>query len=221
MSSTPRSTTTKLRNDESAENAATVSEAQEGLEAVNEAIDILDKFYKTSAKAEVEFLQTHASATRTKGPADDLPDAGFGGAYKASQGASTGVLGMMDVIKSDFERTIKETEKDEKAAAAEFLAFDTETKSSIAQKTTAKNAMDAEKVETEGTIAEDKESLTEEQSLLDKAIQEIMELQPACVDTGMSYEDRVAKREQEIESLKEALCILEKEGPEKEETMTC
>merc|ERR1719281_928376 len=77
---------------------------------------------------------------------------------------------MMDVIKSDFERTIKETEKDEKAAAAEFLAFDTESKSSIAQKTTAKNAMDAEKVETEGTIAEDKESLVEEQSLLDKAI---------------------------------------------------
>merc|ERR1719473_1531631 len=214
---TSLSTTTKLRNDESAENAATVSEAQEGLEAVNEAIDILDKFYKTSAKAEVEFLQTHASATRTKGPADDLPDAGFGGAYKASQGASTGVLGMMDVIKSDFERTIKETEKDEKAAAAEFLAFDTESKSSIAQKTTAKNAMDAEKVETEGTIAEDKTSLTEEQSLLDKAIQEIMELQPACVDTGMSYEERVAKREQEIESLKEALCTLDKEGPEQTE----
>merc|ERR1719235_367077 len=83
--------TTKTREDESAENAATVQEAQEGLEAVNEAIDILDKFYKTSAKADVEFLQTHANATRTKDPADDLPDAGFAGAYKASQGASTGV----------------------------------------------------------------------------------------------------------------------------------
>jgi len=208
------STTTKMRNDESAENAATVSEAQEGLEAVEEAIDILDKFYKTSAKAEIEFLQTHAN---TKGVADDLPDTGFGGAYKASQGASTGVLGMMDVIKSDFERTIKETEKDEKHAAAEFLAFDTETKSSISQKTTAKNAMDSEKVETEGSIAEDKESLTQEQSLLDKSIQEIQELQPACVDTGMSYEERVAKREQEIESLKEALCTLDKEGPEQTE----
>merc|ERR1719473_1711768 len=212
---TSLSTTTKIRNDESAFNAATVSEAQEGLEAVNEAIDILDKFYKTSAKAEIEFLQTHAKTA--KGVADDVPDAGFGGAYKASQGASTGVLGMMDVIKSDFERTIKETEKEEKAAAAEFLAFDTETKSSISQKTVAKNAMDSEKVETEGSIAEDKESLTQEQSLLDKSIQEIQELQPACVDTGMSYEERVAKREQEIESLKEALCTLDKEGPEQTE----
>ena len=29
------------------------------------------------------------------------------------------------------------------------------------------------------------------------------ELQPACVDTGMSYEERVAKREQEMEALKD------------------
>merc|ERR1719321_448197 len=174
------------------------------------AIDILSKFYKTAAKDTVELFQEG-------GVADDLPDTGFGGANTGSQGAATGILGMMDVIKSDFERTIATTEKAEKSAAAEFLAFETETKSSIAQKTTANNAKDSEKIDAEGSIAEDKASLTEEQALLDKAIQEIMELQPACVDTGMSYEERVAKREQEIESLKEALCTLDKEGPEQTE----
>merc|ERR1719171_843754 len=206
--------TTKMRNDESAENAATVKEAEEGKAAVEEAIDILDKFYKTSAKATIELVETRGE---TRGVADDLPDTGFGGAYKASQGASTGIIGMMDVIKSDFERTISSTQKDEKEAAAEFLAFETESKSSISQKTVAKNANEAEKVETENSIAEDKESLGEEQALLDKSIQQIMELQPACVDTGMSYEERAAKREQEIESLKEALCTLDKEGPEQTE----
>lgn len=59
--------TTKSREDESAENAATVTEAKEGLEAVNEAIDILDKFYKTAAKATV--------LLETKGVVDDLPEA--------------------------------------------------------------------------------------------------------------------------------------------------
>merc|ERR1719454_2800725 len=121
---------------------------------------------------------------------------------------------MMDVIKSDFERTIKVTEKEEKENADEFMKLETETKSSISSKTIEQQTLDGEKIETESLIAEDKASLEEEQSLLDKSIQEIMELQPACVETGMSYEERVAKREQEIESLKEALCTLDKEGPE-------
>jgi len=202
--------TTKERNDESAENAATVSEAQEGQAAVEQAIGVLEKFYKTAAKAEV-FVQTSSKQV------PDMPDAGFSGANKGSQSASTGILGMLDVIKSDFVRTIKETEKAEKAAAKEFMEFETTTKVSLGTKKVSKSAKEGELTETESSIDEDNTSLTEEQSLLDKAVQEIIELQPACVDTGMSYEERVAKREQEIEALKEALCTLDKEGPEQTE----
>merc|ERR1719333_2021944 len=50
---------TKERSDESAENSATISEAEEGKEAVEQAIDVLSKFYKTAAKAEV-FTQVSA-----------------------------------------------------------------------------------------------------------------------------------------------------------------
>merc|ERR1719428_2192913 len=89
------SKTTKERNDESAENAATVSEAQEGQAAVEQAIGVLEKFYKTAAKAEV-FVQVSSKQV------PDMPDAGFSGANKGSQSASTGILGMLDVIKSDF-----------------------------------------------------------------------------------------------------------------------
>merc|ERR1719169_421339 len=204
------SKTTKERNDESAENAATVSEAQEGQAAVEQAIGVLEKFYKTAAKAEV-FVQVSDKQV------PDMPDAGFSGANKGSQSASTGILGMLDVIKSDFVRTIKETEKAEKAAAKEFMEFETTTKVSLGTKKVSKSAKEGELTEVEASIDEDSTSLTEEQSLLDKAIQEIVELQPACVDTGMSYEERVAKREQEIEALKEALCTLDKEGPEQTE----
>merc|ERR1719395_245368 len=94
------------------------------------AIDILTKFYKTAAKAEVSMVQ---------GPADDAPNAGFKAfeAYKGAQGAATGILGMMDVIKSDFERTIKVIEEEEAKAQAEFDAFMTETGKSLAEKNTA------------------------------------------------------------------------------------
>merc|ERR1719460_3191063 len=67
----------KARKEESAENDNTVKEAKAGLDAVKMAIDILDKFYKTSAKASVDL-------SLAQGPLDDAPDAGFdnGEAYK-------------------------------------------------------------------------------------------------------------------------------------------
>merc|ERR1719359_2511307 len=103
---------TKARKDEAAENEATVTEAKEGKEAIEEAIDVLSKFYKTAEKAAAaSFVQRKAS-----GVDEDAPDAGFDEKNKGGQSASTGILGMMDVIKSDFERTISETEKQEKEA---------------------------------------------------------------------------------------------------------
>merc|ERR550537_838672 len=62
---------TKERADESAENAAVVKEAQEGKEAIEEAITVLDDFYKTQAGA--SFAQK-----KVKQPID-MPDAGFEG----------------------------------------------------------------------------------------------------------------------------------------------
>jgi len=52
------------------------------------------------------------------------------------------------------------------------------------------------------------------QKMLDDALKELEDLKPACVDTGMSYADRVAKREEEIDALKKAMCELDGEGVE-------
>merc|ERR1719272_635777 len=196
---------TKLRADEHTENEATVKEAEEGQEAVSMAIDILSKFYKTAAKAEV----------LAQGPFDDAPDAGFEGgeAYKGAGAESGGILGMLDVILSDFKRTISETNKAETAAQQEFLEFERASKISLAQKNVARDAKAEQLNKTLDQIAEDQASLESNQELLNKAITELIELHSACVDTGMSYADRVAMREQEIEALKKALCILDEMGP--------
>merc|ERR1719331_2277014 len=81
----------KNRKEEKAENANTVSEAKAGLDAVKMAIDILDKFYKTSAKAKVDL-------SLAQGPLDDAPDAGFdnGEAYKGAGAEAGGIIGMME-----------------------------------------------------------------------------------------------------------------------------
>ena len=119
---------------------------------------------------------------------------------------------MLEVIRGDFVRTIKETEKAEKAAETEFIEFERTTKVSISTKETTKTTNESEKAATVTEISDAMADLREEQELLDKALQELEELRPACIDTGMSYEERVARREQEIEALNEALCILDNEG---------
>jgi len=195
---------TKLRKEEKAENEATVEEAKAGLEAVEEAIDILDKFYKTASKEEVELEFVQGS-----GPADDAPDAGFdsGEAYTGNSGGGGGVLGMMDVIKSDFERTIKVTETAEEDADDEYRNFMTETGKSLAEKEVATEEKTKQKDNAEERYGECQDTMISETDKLKTAISELLELQPTCIDTGMSYADRVAAREDEIEALKKALCI--------------
>merc|ERR1719223_2293703 len=115
----------------------------------------------------------------------------------------------MDVIKSDFERTISESEKAQKKAATDHRNFMTETGKSLAEKTMAEEQKDDQHANTVEELDSAGESLAAEAAILSTSIQELIELKPTCIDTGMSYEERVARREDEIESLKKALCIFE------------
>lgn len=205
-----RQQATEDREAEKAENEATVTEAKVGLAAVSEAIDILFKFYATSKKGTVE-LQ--------KGPAEDAPDAGFENfeAYKGKQGEAEGIMGMLEVIKSDFERTVTETEKAEAAAQKDYMEYMTESGKSLAQKEESQTELTRQKDDAESKFNEAQEDLNSQTEILQGALQELLELKPACVDTGMSYADRVANREDEIQALHKALCILEayeKYGPD-------
>merc|ERR1719181_551570 len=124
---------------------------------------------------------------------------------------------MLDVIKSDFERTISGTEKAEAEAEKDHDKFMTESGVSLAEKEMAEEQKTKYKDDTVAKLESADAEFASQADLRDTAIKELIELQPACVDTGMSYEERVARREQEIESLKKALCILEsfaKYGPD-------
>jgi len=196
---------TKIREDEKKENEETVSEAKEGLEAVESAITILKEFYDGAAKEKVE------SSLLEKGPGDDAPDAGFKGgeAYTGAQDGATGVLGMLDVIKSDFDRTIAETEKAEAKAEEDHQTFMAETDTSIAEKSSAEEQKNTQLSDTEAALEEADGTLKSESEALTNAVKELLELKPTCIDTGMSYDERVARREDELVALKKGLCILE------------
>jgi len=203
---------TKIRGEEKSENEATVKEAEEGETAIDLAIDIVAKFYKTSKKATVDLSYVQQ-------PADDAPDAGFnnGEAYTGAQGEAGGILGMMDVMKSDFARTIAETEAAERAAVDEFLSFKTENRKSHAEKDSQHSLKDEMLSETKTKLSDATDDLGNQNTILLDKIEELLKLKPVCVDTGMSYADRVARRREEIDALENALCILkayEEFGPD-------
>mmetsp|Transcript_54179 Transcript_54179/g.117043 ORF Transcript_54179/g.117043 Transcript_54179/m.117043 type:complete len:684 (+) Transcript_54179:79-2130(+) len=192
---------TAARKQEKAENLETVKKAAEGSKAVAEAITILQAFYKTAAKAKV-FLEAS--------PVDEeAPDSGLEGAYKGKQESSVGIIGILEVIQSDFDRTVQKTKAAEKEAVADFVEFDRASKVSIKEKSTQieLNKQDLENIAV--AIKRTIEDMQNAQDLLDKALQTIEDLKPMCIDTGMSYKERVGKREEEIAALKRALCILD------------
>jgi len=202
---------TATREEEKAEHEETVAESKEGVEAITQAIDILDHFYAEAAQATME----EAGEGETKlvqQPEDEAPDAGFEGAYTGSSSASTGVLGMLDVIKSDFERTVTETEAAEEQAKRDFVEFERATKMSITTKETGLEHTTHELTECESELSTAEEDVRTQQEALDNSVRTWEELLPGCVaDPGMSYEERVERRNSEVAALKDAYCILNNE----------
>merc|ERR1719450_1862883 len=65
------------------------------------------------------------------------------------------------------------------------------------------------KLQCESDLQTAQEELAAAQEELDAAIAYYNKLKPTCVDSGITYEERVKQREEEIQSLKEALAMLE------------
>merc|ERR1719410_3286899 len=164
----------------------TLKTAEEGLTAVGEAITILKVFYKQAAKARV-FLQAS--------PVDEDTTDPFVGAYQGKQEKSKGIIGMLEVIKADFDRTFRMTKAAEKKAHEEFVEFDRAQRADISGKETKKTLDEQALMTTRNNLAQKMDDLRDTQKLLDDALQVIEGLKPTCIDSGMSYQERVAKRQ--------------------------
>merc|ERR1719321_1540483 len=195
---------TELRKKEREENEKTLEDSEAGLEAVKNAIEVLKKFYDN---AFVQF--TPAGADRSGKTVSDLAPDTFSGEYSGNQDAAKGIFGLLEVIQSDFERTIETVTKEEEDAQAEFEAYEKETNDSIEEKGKSKKDKETEKEDTEADLVGFKEDLKTGESNLADAKEELEKLKPLCVDTGMSWKERRARQKQEIEALKQAMAILE------------
>merc|ERR1719515_160675 len=181
---------TELREKEKAENEIAIKDAKAAQEAVKMALEILHEFYSSQ------------SALLQQVPAMEP--------YKGMQDLKGGVIGMLEVILSDFERLEAETTADEKTAAAAYDKFmsDSEIEKKAKHNREVQLKLDKDQAEFE------KDELTEDLALvqaeLDKANEYFAYLKPTCLEVHVSYEERAAKRQEEIAALKEAYAILSK-----------
>jgi hypothetical protein len=193
---------TKLRTEEKATNAKTVADAKVAQEAVERATQVLKDFY---AKAEGgSFLQDAAGLAQAMKAAEKVP-------YKGMQASSGGIIGMLEVVLSDFARLETETLAAEDQAQTAYEKFMAESNQDVAVKETTRTHKEEKKTQTDDLIVNLKKELDLTQGELDAALAYYEKLKPGCVDLTLSYEERVKARDEEIQSLKEALVILQQQ----------
>merc|ERR550537_808605 len=185
---------TELRNTEKAKNTETIADAKEAQTAVAQALTVLKDFYAKAATA-TSFVQKEDPTI-------------FESEYKGMQNSKGGVVGMLEVIESDFARLEADTKSAEASAQKEYDEFMDDSSSDKAKKATDIEHKTAKKQDESQALQTAQEDLAGTQEELDAALQYFDKLKPSCVDAGVSYEDRVARRKEEIASLQEALEIL-------------
>jgi len=179
----------------------TIEDAKVAQTAVQQATAVLKDFYAKSAEAT-------ALAQTAQSPTEDAPET-FDKPYRGLGSESGGVLAFMEVILTDFARLESDTASSEAAEQDEYERFIFESKKDRALKENELGHKSAKKSDSEDAVAKTEEELKLTQDQLDKAVAYYEKLKPTCVDSGITYEQRVKRREEEMQSLQEALKILQ------------
>jgi len=176
------SSATKLRAEEHATYVKASSDFKQAAAAVEEAIHVLKEFYASSS-----FLQVKGKA--------------------ASDNAS--IISILENSGAEFTKMYMEVETTETGAVAAYEKLMDESKVTKAAKVAEVGAAESEIKSLEVAIQNGGEDLKMVTKELDAVMSYIAKLKPQCEVKVMTYEEKKAKREAEIEGLKEALSILE------------
>jgi chromosome segregation ATPase len=177
-----------VRKEESAVYVKSKADLEQGLNAVRMALKILRDYYGSSSS-----LMQQPAAPET---------------HEASAGAGTGVIGMLEVVASDFGKSLATTEMNEEAAATAYQKLSMENKLSktmkeqdVKYKTKAAAGLDK-------AASELSSDLDSAQNELDAVLEYTKNIRAMCEVKPESYEERKGRRDAELAGLKEALEIL-------------
>jgi len=172
----------KIRAEEKAAHATNSAEMEKGLNGIKLALKVLNEYYAKADKA-----------------------------HSSGDGASTGIIGLLEVCESDFSKALTEMNAAEQTAIA---AYEQESKENEIEKTTKNQDVKYKTKESTGLdksnaeLGSDKGNVETELSAVNEYLGKIEE---ECIAKPETYAERKARRAAEINGLKEALSVLENE----------
>jgi len=187
-----------IRSEQHADYTKAKADLELGLSGVGKALDVLRDYYGGAS-----FVQDDSTAFMQQ-PAK--PEK-----HSQKTGAGQSIIGILEVCESDFSDNLAKEEMAESDAASEYEKITQENKvakttkdQDVKYKTQEFKSLDKEIAELTG----DKDTLSTELGAVNEYYSKLRE---RCVAKPESYEDRKARREAEINGLKEALQVLEEE----------
>jgi chromosome segregation ATPase len=178
---------TALRTSEHEEYLKASKDYKDSAEAIANAISVLEAYYSGGS-----FVQSK-QAPELGGKQGDI--------------AST-IMGMMEVAESDFTTLLAESEAQEKAAQSAYDKLKKQNDVTRAANVEDVKGKEAAVKSEETALLNYKEDFASTGKELDAVLMYLDKLKPQCETKVMTYAERVAKREEEIAGLKEALEIL-------------
>lgn len=191
---------TALRTSENEEYSRASKDFKDSANAVAQAIEVLQNFYGGSSLIQVASRTKVLSKTRSRSE-DSVADSKQGDAANA-------IISILEVAQEDFTNLLAEVQATEDEAAKAFDKLTTENKISKAAKLAEAKGKKSELKSVSSSVEMSKEDQSATSQELDAVLAYFDKLKPECESKAMSYEEKKAAREAEIEGLKEALNIL-------------
>merc|ERR1719262_1601293 len=146
-----------MRADEKAAWAAAKADYESGVEGVGMALQVLRDYYASKDEGS-SLLQAQGDVSTQMALAQK---------HVAASGAATGIIGMLEVVESDFSRLLSEGQVAEDMAQKEYEKFTQDNKVTTTMKTTEVEYKNKDKKETEADLAANRDDLGVSQAELD------------------------------------------------------
>jgi len=201
----------EIRSKEKEDNESTLEEAEAGKVAVGKAITALQAYYGSLIQQPSGYTRrenTHSAGADASGKTveDKAPEEL---SSESHSGQGNQALDFLEVIKSDFERTVTTVTQAEADAQSDYESGVTDRNSQKKLNEDDIKTKSGELATEEQNLFDDNDHLADHSDSLKLAKDALEKLKPQCVSGPVDFRERTERRNQEIESLKSALAILE------------